>query len=66
MSRKPPKRVTSLWSFIEGMQRRLEHEGLDTEVVDAAVARRLELLLRERYKKQIRSPFLPRLIIGEA
>ena len=65
MSRKPRKQ-TSLWSFIESMQRRLEREGLDTEVVDAAVARRLELLLRERYRKQLRSPFLPRLVIGEA
>jgi hypothetical protein len=65
MSRKQ-KKVTSLWSFIETMQRRLEHEGLEEEVVDAAVARRLELLLRERYKKQLRSPFLPRMVIGEA
>jgi len=65
MSRKP-KKVTSLWTFIEGMQRRLEHEGLDSQVVDAAVTRRLELLLRARYRRQLRSPFMPRLTIAEA
>ena len=38
-------RTTSLWAVIESMQRRLEAEGLDREVVDAAVARGLEALL---------------------
>ena len=37
--------VTTLWSVIEKMQRRLEAEGLDRDVVDAAVARGLEALL---------------------
>lgn len=36
---------TSLWAVIEGMQKRLEAEGLDREVVDAAVARGIEALL---------------------
>lgn len=35
----------SLWAVIEGMQKRLEAEGLDREVVDAAVARGIETLL---------------------
>lgn len=35
----------SLWAVIEGMQKRLEAEGLDREVVDAAVARGIEALL---------------------
>jgi hypothetical protein len=39
-------RTTSLWAVIEGMQRRLEAEGLDREVVDAAVACGLEALLQ--------------------
>jgi hypothetical protein len=39
------KQTTSLWSVIEKMQRRLEDEGLDRDVVDAAVARGIEALL---------------------
>lgn len=35
----------SLWAVIEGLQRRLEREGLDQAVVDAAVVRRLADLL---------------------
>jgi hypothetical protein len=38
-------RTTSLWSVIESMQRRLEDQGLDRDVVDIAVARGLEALL---------------------
>lgn len=37
--------TTSLWSVIENMQKRLEAEGLDRDVVDAAVTRGLEALL---------------------
>lgn len=40
--------TTSLWAVIEGMQMRLEAEGLETEVVDAAIARGVEALLRKR------------------
>ncbi len=36
----------SLWTVIEAMQRRLEREGLDAEVVDAAVTRGIEALIR--------------------
>jgi hypothetical protein len=39
------KQTTSLWSVIENMQRRLEAEGMDRDVVDAAVTRGLEALL---------------------
>jgi len=39
------KQTTSLWSVIENMQQRLEAEGLDCDVVDAAVTRGLEALL---------------------
>jgi hypothetical protein len=39
------KKTTSLWAVVEGMQRRLEAEGLEREVVDAAVTRGLEALL---------------------
>jgi hypothetical protein len=39
------KQTTSLWSVIENMQQRLEAEGLDRDVVDAAVTRGLEALL---------------------
>ena len=44
MGRKPHQ-TTSLWTVIEEMQRRLEAEGLDRDVVDAAVTRGLEALL---------------------
>lgn len=39
------KRTTSLWKLIEGLQRRLEAEGLDHEVVDLAVTRGVEAFL---------------------
>lgn len=44
--------VTSLWAVIEAMQRRLEGEGLDADVVDAAVARGLEALLLNHYQSE--------------
>jgi hypothetical protein len=34
-----------LWSIIESLQRRLEREGLNTEVVDAAVTRGIAEIL---------------------
>lgn len=37
--------MTSLFSLIEAMQRRLEAEGLDNNVVDIAVTRGLQALL---------------------
>lgn len=42
------KKFTSLWAMIESMQRKLEGEGLDEQVVDAAVTRGLETLLQTR------------------
>ena len=36
---------------IEAMQRRLEGQGLDADVVDAAVARGLEALLLDHYQR---------------
>ena len=65
------KKSISLWSVIESMQRKLEGEGLDAEVVDAAVTRGLEALLRthdakrpngsapEKKKNGVRAPLLP-------
>jgi methionyl-tRNA formyltransferase len=44
-------RITSLWAVIEAMQKRLEGEGLDVDVVDAAVARGLEALLIHHYQR---------------
>jgi hypothetical protein len=38
-------RGVSLWSIIEGLQRRLEGEGLNAEVVDAAVTRGIAEIL---------------------
>jgi hypothetical protein len=38
-------RGVSLWSIIEGLQRRLEREGLNNEVVDAAVTRGIAEIL---------------------
>lgn len=51
------KQTTSLWSVIESMQQRLEAEGLDSDVVDAAVTRGLEALLdiAPPVRKQARS-----------
>ncbi len=40
-----PKQTMSLWSVIEKMQRRLEAEGMDRHVVDAAVTTGLQALL---------------------
>ena len=47
-------KTTNLWTLVERMQRRLENEGLNSEVVDVAVTRGLEVLLgREpRSKKE--------------
>ena len=46
MARTPKETTpTSLWSVIESMQRRLEAEGLDRDVVNVAVTRGLEALL---------------------
>lgn len=39
------KQTMSLWSVIEKMQRRLEAEGMDRDVVDAAVTTGLQALL---------------------
>ncbi len=57
--------VTSLWAVIEAMQRRLEGEGLDADVVDAAVARGLETLLIDHYHRKGRR-LLPRTSLFDA
>lgn len=38
--------VTNLFSLVDSMQRRLEAEGLDSDVVDLAVTRGLQTLFR--------------------
>jgi hypothetical protein len=45
-------KVMSLWNVIEAMQRRLEREGLDATVVDAAVTRGIERLVLEQRARQ--------------
>jgi hypothetical protein len=50
--------TTSLWTVIEGMQLSLEAEGLDAAVVDEAVMRGIEALLRKRPGTENRSPLL--------
>ncbi len=45
-------RRTDLWTLIDVLQRRLEREGLSSEVVDAAVTRALsDALGASRYAK---------------
>ena len=39
------RKQVSLWSLVEKMQKKLEAEGLEHEVVDAAVTQGLETLL---------------------
>lgn len=39
------KKSISLWAVVDAMQRKLEGEGLDPNVVDLAVTRGLESLL---------------------
>ena len=50
-------KVMSLWNVIEAMQRRLEREGLDAAVVDAAVTSGIEHLVLEQRARR-RSPGL--------
>ena len=59
-SKKPGKsrnrdRSTSLWMLIEGMQRRLEAEGLENNVVDVAVTEGLRTLLSEPANNAVRN-----------
>jgi len=55
------KQTTSLWSVIDKMQRRLEDEGLDRDVVDAAVTTGLQALLDFAPPPRTRStPLAPR------
>lgn len=60
MARKNSHSTTSLWTVIESMQRKLEREGLDAAVVDAAVTRGLEAILTKHIdgKKPRAIPFL--------
>lgn len=44
-------KTTSLWSLVDKMQRRLENEGLHSDVVDVAVTRGLEVLLGREPRK---------------
>jgi len=41
-------RPQSLWSIVEALQRRLEHQGLSREVVDVAVVSALTAAMRGR------------------
>ena len=59
------KQTTSLWAVIEGMQRRLEAEGLDKDVVDSAVSQGLQALLDITPPKRRRRP-LPRWLVGQS
>ncbi|HUS67090.1 MAG TPA: hypothetical protein VMZ28_21280 [Kofleriaceae bacterium] len=45
--------TTSLWSVIDSMQRRLEAEGMASDVVDVAVTRGLEALLDLEPPRQV-------------
>lgn len=59
-------RVTSLFSLVDSMQRRLEAEGLDNDVVDIAVTHGLRTLFRpaRRGAEQItRNMFLSTFIV---
>jgi hypothetical protein len=51
------KQTMSLWSVIEKMQRRLEAEGMDRHVVDAAVTTGLQALLD--FAPPTRTPIQP-------
>lgn len=51
------KQTVSLWSVIEKMQRRLEAEGMDRHVVDAAVTTGLQALLD--FAPPTRTPIQP-------
>jgi len=70
MARKSPskKKSISLWAVIDSMQRRLEGEGLDSDVVDVAVTRGLEALLetypRPRGLRRRRAPERTPLFLG--
>lgn len=67
MARKNSGNTTSLWTVIESMQRKLEREGLDIAVVDAAVARGLEAILTKHSDgKQTRVIPFCRPALGEA
>jgi hypothetical protein len=67
MRTKTPNEPTSLWAVIDSMQRKLETEGLDSDVVDAAVIRGMESLLRRRdgakrtFSSRVRSLLVPAL-----
>jgi len=41
-----PRRPQSLWSIVDALQRRLEHQGLSREVVDVAVVNALAAAMR--------------------
>ncbi len=41
-----PRRSFSLWSIIESLQRRLEHQGLSRDVVDVAVVHAVQTAVR--------------------
>ncbi len=58
-------KVMSLWTVIEAMQRRLEREGLDAAVVDAAVTRGIEALLLGE-QDPTRSSFLAACAVAQA
>ena len=56
----------SLWTVIEAMQRRLEREGLDAAVVDAAVTQGIAALLRDDETVERPMSFLTACAVGES
>ena len=48
MSKHGERRVLSLWSIIEGLQRRLERQGISGEVADLAVVSALQTAMRTK------------------
>ena len=48
MAKKTGNHTTTLWTLIDSMQRHLELQGMDSETVDHAIARGLELLVARR------------------
>jgi hypothetical protein len=57
--KRKPKVSTSLWTVVESMQRKLEGEGLDDQVVDVAVTRGLVALLGGHRRRRADRPSRP-------
>ena len=50
---------TNLWAVIDNMQRNLERRGVNSEVADAAIARRLVRLLLSGGKRRAPAVLAP-------